>query len=58
MTDYTWDGTDENGGRLAAGTYLYRMVVKNEDLEDFKRYNTSGDDTFFTKGWGKLVILR
>ena len=58
MTDYIWDGTDEHGGRLAAGTYLYRMVVKNEDMEDLKRYNTSGDDTFFTKGWGKLVILR
>jgi hypothetical protein len=25
MTDFTWDGTDEYGGQLAAGTYLYRM---------------------------------
>ncbi len=58
MTDYVWDGTDENGGRLAAGTYLYRMIVKDEQLKNFDRYKTSGDDTYFKKGWGKLVILR
>jgi len=58
MTDYVWDGTDENGGRLAAGTYLYRMIVKDEDLSDFDRYKTSEDGTYFKKGWGKLVILR
>ncbi len=58
MTDFIWDGTDEHGGTLAAGTYLYRMIVKNEELEDYKRYNTSKSDVFFNKGWGKLVILR
>lgn len=58
MTDYVWDGTDESGERLAAGTYLYRMVVKNENLEDYKRYDTSRQEEFFKKGWGKLVILR
>lgn len=58
MTDFVWDGTDEAGGKLAAGTYLYRMIVKNEDLEDFDRYDTAKSSTFFNKGWGKLVILR
>jgi hypothetical protein len=58
MTDYVWDGTDENGGQLSAGTYLYRMIVKDENLKDFDTYKTSGDDTYFKKGWGKLVILR
>ncbi|MDQ3016386.1 MAG: hypothetical protein M3R25_06690, partial [Bacteroidota bacterium] len=58
MTDFVWDGTDESGGSLAAGTYLYRMIVKDNELEDYKRYNTSRDDVFFNKGWGKLVILR
>lgn len=58
MTEYIWDGTDESGDRLAAGTYLYRMIVKNSDMEDFDRYETSGDQTYFKKGWGKLVILR
>ena len=57
MTDYVWDGTDENGDRLAAGTYLYRIIVKNNDLEDYERYETSGD-SFFKNGWGKLVIIR
>ena len=58
MTDFVWDGKDENGDHLAAGTYLYRMIVKDENLKDFDRYNTSGDETYFRKGWGKLVILR
>ena len=58
MTDYVWDGTDELGGKLAAGTYLYRMIVKDEELNDFDHYETSGDTKFFNKGWGKLVILR
>ncbi|HUR31925.1 MAG TPA: hypothetical protein VMZ69_10880, partial [Saprospiraceae bacterium] len=57
MTDYVWDGTDENGDRLAAGTYLYRIIVKNNDLEDYERYETAGD-SFFKNGWGKLVIIR
>ncbi|MEO5906749.1 MAG: FlgD immunoglobulin-like domain containing protein [Saprospiraceae bacterium] len=58
MTDYVWDGTDESGGKLSAGTYLYRMIVKKENLEEYDRYETSNDNTFFKKGWGKLVILR
>ena len=58
MTDFVWDGTDESGDRLAAGTYIYRMIVKDNDLKDFDRYETSGDKTYFNKGWGKLVILR
>ncbi|MEP6795675.1 MAG: C25 family cysteine peptidase [Saprospiraceae bacterium] len=58
MTDFAWDGSDEAGGQLAAGTYLYRLIVKDENLKDFDLYRTSGDDTFFRKGWGKLVIIR
>ncbi|HUR31641.1 MAG TPA: FlgD immunoglobulin-like domain containing protein, partial [Saprospiraceae bacterium] len=58
MTDFVWDGTDENGDRLAAGTYLYRMIVKNNELGDFDHYETAKEQTFFNKGWGKLVILR
>lgn len=58
MTEYVWDGMDDSGQKLAAGVYLYRMIVKNEDLDDFERYETSGDSKFFKKGWGKLVILR
>jgi hypothetical protein len=57
MTGFVWDGTDEFGNRLAAGTYLYRMVVKNSEKEDFDRYQTSRDG-LFNKGWGKMVIIR
>lgn len=58
MTDYVWDGTDEYGERLAAGTYLYRLYVKDDKGEDYKKLERSQDETFFKKGWGKLVILR
>ena len=58
MTDYVWNGTDENGDKLAAGTYIYRMVVKDNEMKDFDHYETRGEETHFKKGWGKLVILR
>jgi hypothetical protein len=58
MTDFVWDGTDESGDKLASGTYLYRMIVKDQDLEDFDHYDAQGDKTYFKKGWGKLVIIR
>ncbi|MEO6133404.1 MAG: hypothetical protein ABIQ02_16300, partial [Saprospiraceae bacterium] len=57
-TDYVWYGTDEKGDRLAAGTYLYRLIVKDENMKEFDRYATPGDATFFRKGWGKMVIIR
>ncbi len=56
-TDYTWDGTDNYGQRLANGVYLYRVVAKNADGEDYERYDTSADG-FFRENFGKLVILR
>lgn len=57
MTEYVWDGTDDNGNLLAAGIYLYRMIVRNDNQEEYDRYETSGDQ-YFRKGWGKLVIIR
>jgi len=54
--DYNWDGTDQYGDRLAAGVYLYRIVLPQSD-EGMKAYRTSAD-RFFKKGFGKLVILR
>ncbi|MEO0776799.1 MAG: C25 family cysteine peptidase [Bacteroidota bacterium] len=56
-TDYTWDGTDTYGQRLANGVYLYRVVAKNANGEDYERYDTSVDG-FFRENFGKLVILR
>ena len=56
-TDYTWDGTDEYGQRLANGVYLYRVVAKNSMGEDFEKYETNTNQ-FFRNDFGKLVILR
>ncbi len=53
MTDY-WDGTDEFGRKLANGIYLYQVKAVNAEG---KEYNVVGNE-FFTKGFGKLVILR
>lgn len=56
-TDFTWDGTDEFGDRLANGVYLYRVVAKDSSGKDFGRFE-NGTDGFFSNGFGKLVILR
>lgn len=56
-TDYAWDGTDMYGDRLANGVYLYRMVVKDRDSNNYERYD-NGTDRFFRNNMGKLVILR
>ncbi|QMU27920.1 putative type IX secretion system sortase PorU2 [Adhaeribacter radiodurans] len=53
-SEYAWDGTDEFGDKLANGVYLYRVVM---DTDLFSHRNTTGDKSF-TKGYGKLYILR
>lgn len=57
LTDYKWDGTDEYGGRLANGTYLYRVVSKKTNGETYDLHKTKVDN-FVNRGFGKLVILR
>jgi len=57
QSDFVWDGTDEFGDRLANGIYLYRVLAKDEDKQEYKRYET-GADGFFKEGFGKLAIIR
>lgn len=57
LTDYAWDGRDEFGDPLANGVYLYRIVAKKANGENFKAF-ASGADAFFNKGYGKMVIIR
>lgn len=56
ITEYTWDGRDNFGDKLANGVYLYKVVTKlnGENIEK----SESGADKFFTKDFGKLVIMR
>lgn len=56
-TDYTWNGTDTYGNRLANGVYLYQVIIKDNQGKEWENYqNTS--DKYFDQGFGKLVILR
>lgn len=56
ITQYAWDGTDEFGDRLGNGVYLYRVITKinGEEVE----HRGSGADSFFTKGFGKMYLMR
>ncbi len=53
-TDYKWNGTDEYGEKLANGVYLYKVNLP----ADMERYENRSADKFFTKGFGKMVIMR
>jgi flagellar hook assembly protein FlgD len=57
-TDYAWDGTDQYGDRLAAGVYLYKVIAKKANGEDFEAHQNEKADEFFKNGIGKMVILR
>ena len=59
ITEYKWDGTDSYGAKLANGVYLYR-VLTNLNGKSLDKYKAGDDNTdkFFTKGYGKMVILR
>ena len=57
MTDYAWDGSDQNGEQLESGIYLYRVIAKNADGSDYEKYNT-GIGQFIQKDFGKLIIIR
>ena len=56
ITDYSWDGTDMYGDRLANGVYFYRVRTKLNGSDIEKRETNT--DQFFKKGWGKLYIMR
>ena len=56
ITDFSWDGTDTYGDRLANGLYLYRVVTKIEN-DDIEHRDTSMD-SYFKKGYGKMYMFR
>jgi hypothetical protein len=59
ITEYTWDGTDQFGQRLANGVYLYRVIstLNGKKLDKFKTDNEN-TDKFFTRGYGKMYLMR
>jgi hypothetical protein len=56
ITEYTWDGKDEFGDKLANGVYLYRVITRHNGEAVEK--NQTDADSFFKKGIGKMVIIR
>jgi hypothetical protein len=56
ITEFAWDGTDQFGDRLARGVYLYRVIAQlnGEDIE----LRETGASSYFTKGFGKMYLLR
>ena len=64
ITDYKWDGTDQYGQKLANGVYLYRVLtnLNGKSLDKFPTYGHDGfevnTDKFFTKGYGKMYLMR
>jgi len=56
ITSYTWDGRDMYGNLLANGVYLYRVITQlnGESIEHIQ----TDLDQYFTKGFGKMVIIR
>lgn len=57
-TEFKWDGTDEYGEKLANGVYLYRVNTRNNQGEKVDLFSQGYSDDFFTKGVGKMVIMR
>jgi hypothetical protein len=51
ITEYTWNGTDDFGDKLANGVYLYKLVIPNS-----KDYEIG--EEFTTGGFGKMMIVR
>lgn len=59
ITQFKWDGTDMYGQKLANGVYLYR-VLTNLNGKSLDKYKSEGErtDKFFTKGYGKMYLMR
>lgn len=56
ITEYAWDGKDEFGDKLANGVYLYKVITRHNGQAIEK--NQTDADSFFKKGFGKMVIIR
>ncbi|MCX2744972.1 C25 family cysteine peptidase [Mangrovivirga sp. M17] len=57
ITEFSWDGTDEFGDKLANGVYLYKVSIRNQG-EQIKQRSLGPDARAFKNGFGKLYILR
>jgi hypothetical protein len=56
LTEYAWDGRDEFGDQLANGVYIYRVLIRKNG--QFLEHRPTAGDRGFTKGYGKMYLLR
>ena len=56
ITEYAWNGRDEFGDQLANGVYIYRVLVRKNG--QFMEHRPTAGDRGFTKGYGKMYLLR
>ncbi len=58
QSEFVWDGTDNFGDPLANGVYLYQVLMKDAQGNDYEQYQNDQTDSYFKNGFGKVVILR
>ncbi|MBW7846117.1 MAG: transporter, partial [Bacteroidia bacterium] len=56
ISQYSWDGTDNYGDRLANGVYLYKVITRI-DKEALEHRETTGDK-FFSNQVGKIFLMK
>lgn len=56
ISEWSWDGTDEFGDKLANGVYFYRVTVSNKG-EEVKLMATKGDNSF-KESVGTIYLMR
>lgn len=58
LSEFSWNGTDMYGNKLANGVYLYRVktVLNGQQLE--RRISNEAADNSFKENFGKIYILR
>lgn len=60
ISEFTWDGTDQFGDRLANGVYFYKVNVSHNG-QRLKKSTTEFDqngDKYFKNNIGKIYLLR
>lgn len=58
ISEFSWNGTDMYGNKLANGVYLYRVktVLNGQQIE--RRISNEAADESFIEDFGKIYILR
>jgi len=56
MSEYSWDGTDNFGDRLANGVYLYQVLTRINGSSIEKRQTAA--DNFFIENVGKIYLMK